>query len=48
MSKKKEIWSYCPYDIALLANTPAQAESLLHSLVKAAGRIGLYVYADKT
>ena len=35
-------------DIALLANTPAQAESLLHSLERAAPGIGLYVNADKT
>ena len=35
-------------DIALLANTPAQAESLLHSLKQAAGGIGLYVNTDKT
>ena len=35
-------------DIALLANTPAQAESLLHSLEQAAGTIGLHVNADKT
>ena len=35
-------------DIALLANTPAQAESLLHSLERAAGGIGLHVNADKT
>ena len=34
-------------DIVLLANTPAQAESLLHSLEQAAGSIGLYVNADK-
>ena len=34
-------------DIALLANTPAQTESLLHSLERAAGGIGLYVNADK-
>ena len=34
-------------DIALLANTSAQAESLLHSLEKAAGSIGLYINADK-
>ena len=34
--------------IALLANTPTQAESLLHSLERAAGGIGLYVNADKT
>ena len=30
-------------DIALLANTPAQAETLLHSLERAAGGIGLHV-----
>ncbi len=35
-------------DIALLANSPAQAESLLHSLKRAAGGIGLHVNADKT
>ena len=35
-------------DIALLANTPTQAESLLHSLEQAAGVIGLHVNADKT
>ena len=35
-------------DIALLANTPTQAESLLHSLVRAAGGIGLHGNADKT
>ena len=34
--------------IVLLANTPAQAESLLHSLERAAGAIGLKVNADKT
>ena len=33
-------------DIVLLANTPAQAESLLYSLEQAAG--GLHVNADKT
>ena len=33
-------------DIALLENTPAQAEFLLHSLKQAAGDIG--VNADKT
>ena len=31
-----------------LANTPALAESLVHSLERAAGGIGLYVNADKT
>ena len=35
-------------DIMLLANTPAQAESLLHSLEQVAGSIGLHVNADKT
>ena len=34
-------------DIALLANTPAQAKTLLHRLEQAAGNIGLYVKADK-
>ena len=35
-------------DIALLENTPAQAESLFHSLEKAAGSIDLHVNANKT
>ena len=35
-------------DIALLANAPAQAETLLHSLERAAARIGLHVNAHKT
>ena len=37
-------------DIALLANTPTQAESLLHSLERAAAGLGLGldVNADKT
>ena len=35
-------------DIALLANTPAQAEILLHSLEWAAAGIGLHVNTDKT
>ena len=35
-------------DIALLANTLVQAESLLHSLERAVGGIGLHVNADKT
>ena len=34
-------------DIALIANTPAQAESLLHNLERAASCIGLHVNADK-
>ena len=35
-------------NIELLANTPAQAKSLLHSLERAAGGIGLHGNADKT
>ena len=35
-------------NIALLSNTPTQAESLLHSLKQAADSIGLHVNADKT
>ena len=34
-------------DIALLANTPTQAKTLLHSLEQAAAGIGLHVNADK-
>ena len=37
-----------PIDIAILANTPAQAETLLHSLERATARIGLHVNAHKT
>ena len=35
-------------DIAILANTPNQAETLLHSLERAAAGIGLLVNAHKT
>ena len=35
-------------DVALLANTPAQAQTLQHGLERAAAGIGLYVNADKT
>ena len=35
-------------DIGILANTPNQAEPLLHSLERAAAVIGLYVNAHKT
>ena len=35
-------------DIAILANTPAEAESLLHSLERAAAGIGLHINAHKT
>ena len=35
-------------DLVLLANTPDQAESLLHNLEQAAGSIGLHINANKT
>ena len=35
-------------DQVFLTNTPAQAESLLHSLEQAARVIGLYLNANKT
>ena len=35
-------------DIAILANAPAQAETILHSLERAAAGIGLHVNAHKT
>ena len=35
-------------DLALLANTPARAETLLYSLERAAAGIGLLVNVDKT
>ena len=35
-------------DIAILANTPNQAKTLLHSLERAAASIGLHVNAHKT
>ena len=35
-------------EIPLLANTPTQAESLIYSLERLAGGIGLHVNADKT
>ena len=35
-------------DIALLANTPAKAETFLYSLERAAATIGLHVNVDKT
>ena len=35
-------------DIELLANTPTQAKSLIHSLERAAGDISLQASADKT
>ena len=35
-------------DIALLANKPSQAETVLHSLERAAAGIGLHVKVEKT
>ena len=35
-------------DIALLANTPNQAEYLLHSFEKGTGIVGFHVNANKT
>ena len=35
-------------DLLLFRNTPAQAESLLHSLEQAAGNIGVCVDTNKT
>ena len=35
-------------DLVLLANTPVQAKSLLHSMEQAAEGIGLYKNANKT
>ena len=40
--------AYYADDITILANTPNQAETLLHSLERAAARIGLHVNAHKT
>ena len=40
--------AYYADDIALLANTPVQAETLLHSLERAAAGIDLHVNTDKT
>ena len=37
----------CADDTALLANAPAQAETLLHSLEQVPADIGLYVNAQK-
>ena len=51
---KKQTISYRNYDanyaddLVLLANTPAQAESLLYCLEPPARGIGLYINSDKT
>ena len=37
-----------PDDIAIMANTPNQAETLLHNLERAAAGIGLHDNAHKT
>ena len=42
------IYIFYPNDIAILANTPNQAETLLHSLERAAAGIILHVNAHKT
>ena len=39
---------YYANDIAILANTPNQSETFLHSLDRAATGIGLHVNAHKT
>ena len=46
---QQKLW-YADYvdDLALLADTSAQAESLLHGLKQAAGGISVYVNANKT
>ena len=41
-------WTWTMPMTALLANTPTQAETLLHSLEPAAADIGLHINADKT
>ena len=55
--KKKRSWRYTAKtitdadyadDIALLVNTPNQAETLLHSMERAAAGIGVHVNAHKT
>ena len=56
LTKKRSRWypaktiTHADYadDIAILANTPSQAEALLHSLERAAAGIGLHVKAHKT
>ena len=45
--KNEKTISHENYDLALLANTPTQAESLLQSLEQATGDIGQYVNENK-
>ena len=51
-SRKYPAWTITDMDytddIVFLANTRTQVESLLHTLKKAAGGIGLHANADKT
>ena len=44
----KLLWFTYADDITILANTPDQAETLLHSVEQAAASIGLHVNAHKT
>ena len=44
----KKLTIFYADDLALLPNTPAQAESLQNSLDQAAGSVDLYVKANKT
>ena len=46
MVQEVKIWPYAD-DIAILANTPNQDETLLHSLERAAANISLHVNAQK-
>ena len=48
LTKSERMASSYADDIAILANTPDQAETLLHCLERAAAGIGLYVNAHKT
>ena len=48
MKSKDVIKEHYADDIAILANTPNQAETLLHSLERAAAGVGLHVNAHKT
>ena len=40
--------TYYALDLVLLENTPAQAETFLHRLLKTVGCISLYVNVNKT
>ena len=47
-AQKRQEADDIPHKLMLCSNSPAQAESLLHSIEKAASGIGLHVNADKT